>query len=138
MSSKYSIGPRTRWRMQTESRPRLSDHIVGGSSEDGPGRWDQRTPAGAVAPETAWERGEDLPEHLLPWFEREDGTQPVQARLWAEIVDGEWYAVVFLVSERPDRCATTILRVNSIWDRDKRAYLNARAAGFIEERGADD
>jgi len=122
--SKYAVGRAMSWRNERDGRPRFADHVVGGGAE-GAGRWDQRTPPGAVSPETAWERGVDLDDSVLMWFANNQGRVPEQCRLFAERVGDRQYAVLMPVI---DGCVPTVLRVGWVDRVPRRSYLQARVA----------
>jgi len=119
MSSKYTTSGSESWHLQGD-RPRLSDHALE--------RYDERMPAGAVAPETAWEHGQDVPESILSWFTSSDKYQPPErVRVYGDRADGEWYVAVLIVRERPGPTVVTCYRVETIHQPWRRAYLHCFA-----------
>lgn len=133
MATKYSISAPCRWRLSGPAdRPRLSNHITG-RCVDEPGRWDERTPAGAVSPETAWAEGIPLAPEILAWFDPIDNEQPSRARVFAESVNGTVYGVVLPVFGHGDPTVSTVLRVRRINDPAQRAYLWTRLQDGFEE-----
>jgi hypothetical protein len=125
MGTKYSISPSRRWRHAGDDRPRLAAHITG-RCVDEPGRWDERTPAGAVSPETAWTDGVALASETMTWFDPVDNERPSRARAFAERVDGGIYGVVLPVFDHGDSTIATVLRICRINDPAKRSYLWTR------------
>jgi hypothetical protein len=123
MGAKYSVSPSQRWRHAgPDDRPRLSAHITGRTLDE-PGRWDERTPAGAVSPETAWADGVALPPETMAWFDPDDNQRPDRARAYAERVDGDVYGVIMPVFDRGDSTVATVLRIDHIDEPPIRAYL---------------
>jgi len=132
MATKYSLSRREQWRLRGDDRPRISDHILGGPDEDGPGRWDERTPAGSVAPETAWVEGVPLEEAVLSWFDGERLGRPDRARLFAEREPG--YVAIIICQDTPQPVATTVFTLEQVHRPERKAYLTELA----ERRVLDD
>lgn len=116
MSTKYSISPRERWRMQAETRPRFTRHALN--------RYDQRTPHWAVSPQTAYEQGIRL-SGMLDLFADADGSIPDRAVYNVELRSAcEWYGVVLLIRDNHVR---TVYSLTGMEDRALQAYLEVVA-----------
>ena len=71
-ATKYTISDRSREAWATGAY--WSDHALK--------RWDERTPTGSVAPETAWRYGLGLPADLQPHFTDREGLEPDEVKLY--------------------------------------------------------
>lgn len=125
MSSKYSVSKSARWRNEVSGRPRLSDHALA--------RWDERMPAAAVAPETAWSQAIQLRDGVVQLLDGRTGRADC-ATLYAERVDGETYRAIFPVIEREGgaRVVPTVLRATALTIKPLRSYLATRAAEVFD------
>jgi hypothetical protein len=136
MSTKYGsrIPARSRWQHRGHDRPRLSDHLVGGAAEDGPGRWLERTPPDAPSPEFAWTHGIDVDETILPWFDGENQPTPDRVRLFGEESDhcGRWIVGILVLIEEGDQIAFSAIRCDDWDDPAQRSYVHSRAEEVIQ------
>lgn len=115
MSTKYSISPRERWRLESDDRPRFTDHSID--------RHNERTPNWSSSPETAYLQGVDLSE-IVGLFTDNGGQTPDKAVFFAEkrgVFD--WYGVVLLIR---DRHVVTVYALSGL-DAPLKAYLETLA-----------
>ena len=129
---KYSTGPdphadaretsRTRskvwqWEHQ-QGEPHLTSHALD--------RWDSRTDAASVAPETAWLDGVDV-DLVTPFFEGRTQPHPPD-----EVRFHRPSGALFV---RYDASIVTILRADGVDDGAVRAYIHAKADGADADGG---
>lgn len=119
MSTKYSVSPTERWRLQSETRPRFTEHSLE--------RFDERTPEWAHSPEHAYLEG--IPLHgVLDLLTDKGGQTPERARLYAESKSpSEYYGVVLIIRNNH---VMTVLSLSGFEDKALQAYLEVLA---IEE-----
>lgn len=113
-STKYGVSSRERWRLNSDHNTTLSNHALE--------RWDERTPAGSVAPERAFDDAIDVSE-----LADRIGDADRVRYYYGETDAGDGYAALFMVLRRPeasDVCRTVLVpeRVNH---GPTRAYLAA-------------
>lgn len=113
-----AVGDEWYWRHE-EGNPRITTHC-----QD---RWDERTPAGAVAPETAWEHAVGVGDDVLDAFEDQGGQTPDEVRLYHGVTAaGETYSVLFIVCGTRDGDeyhARTVYPIGDVDDPRLRMYL---------------
>jgi len=126
--SKYQVSSTERWRLRGDDRPAMSRHVVGGDGE-GRGRWDERMPADAVSPETAWERGVGLEESVRRWFS--GSTQrgpPDRCRVYGEYSEFDgWWTAIMPVYQSPRPVLVTAMRGSQLNSPARRSYIDVRA-----------
>lgn len=104
MASKYRLSPRERWSMNHDVR--MSDHAAD--------RWDERTPAGSISPEAAFEHADEV-EHPELLADR-TGHVPDSAHVY----NCHDYRVAFIVD---DGTIQTVLSLDGVSHGPSRSYL---------------
>lgn len=105
-ATKYATNTEVRWRQQ--GNPRITYHCEQ--------RWDQRTPAGSVSPETAWCHAVGIPPVFAAVFATTSGETPSELRVYRGCVDGEGFGVVFVVCGDTQNEETPAYHVRTVYD----------------------
>lgn len=80
-------------------------------------RWDERTPADALAPETAWRVGDEVDHPDV--IRTNNGRTPDRARVYRE---ADWGAVMLVSEHRDLDAVVTVYALDSVYDRRAREY----------------
>lgn len=132
-----AVSAEWRWRHE-RGNPRITTHCQE--------RWDERTPPGAVAPETAWEYGVGVGDGVLAAFADQGGQTPDEMRLYHGVTDppnapGEPYTMLFIVCGTRDDDeyhARTVYPVGDVVDPRMRMYLAVVEWQAANMHGDDD
>lgn len=139
MATKYTVSERTRW--QHEHDVRLSDHAID--------RYDDRTPPGAVSPETAFEASKpagcirharEFKRLVSTHDNRPDRHEPPdEVRLYCGYTPrGERYTAIFIIrSSGGDTVVTSVYPLAFIRDNRVKSYLNAITRQFPDANAGD-
>ena len=96
-TAKYSTSRAWQWQYENDN-PRLTTHFLQ--------RWNERTPPGAVSPETAWDHAVGIGDHLVEYFEDSGGQVADEVRLYhGQTSSGEYYTPLFIVCGSPEGAA---------------------------------
>lgn len=121
-TTKYGDQISDEWRWSCESGVHMSRH----ASE----RWDERCPADAVAPETAWEQGVTIDESAHGLFADQYGNVPDEVRTFGEIETSRPYQAVMI--ERNETIRTVLTQ--GMFDAPTTAYIAELLPRIVTKR----